>query len=184
MILPIVAFGDPVLRKKGDDITKEYPKLSDLIANMWETMYEAEGVGLAAPQIGESIRLFLIDASSFKEDEPELEDFKKVFINAEILEEKGKEWIFQEGCLSIPGVRENVKRNETVKVKYFDQEFREHIEEFSGLAARVIQHEYDHIDGILFTDKINPLKKQMIKRKLTDISKGIVKAGYRMRFSK
>lgn len=184
MILPIVAFGDPVLRKKGDDITKEYPKLSDLIANMWETMYEAEGVGLAAPQIGKSIRLFLIDASSFKEDEPELEDFKKVFINAEILEEKGKEWIFQEGCLSIPGVRENVKRNETVKVKYFDQEFREHIEEFSGLAARVIQHEYDHIDGVLFTDKINPLKKQMIKRKLTDISKGIVKAGYRMRFSK
>ena len=184
MILPIVAFGDPVLRKMGEDITKEYEGLSDLIENMWETMYGAEGVGLAAPQIGKAIRLFLIDASSFKEDEPELEGFKKVFINAEIIEEKGDEWLFKEGCLSIPGIRENVKRNETVKIKYLDEEFNEHIQEFSGLAARVIQHEYDHIDGILFTDKINPLKKQMIKRKLTDISKGIVKAGYRMRFPK
>ena len=184
MILPIVAFGDPVLRKMGEDITKEYEGLSDLIANMWETMYDADGVGLAAPQIGKAIRLFLIDASSFKEDEPELEGFKKVFINAEIIEEKGDEWLFKEGCLSIPGIRENVKRNETVKIKYLDEEFNEHIQEFSGLAARVIQHEYDHIDGILFTDKINPLKKQMIKRKLTDISKGIVKAGYRMRFPK
>jgi len=184
MILPIVAFGDPVLRKIGEDITNEYEGLSDLIENMWETMYGAEGVGLAAPQIGKAIRLFLIDASSFKEDEPELEGFKKVFINAEIIEEKGDEWLFKEGCLSIPGIRENVKRNETVKIKYLDEEFNEHIQEFSGLAARVIQHEYDHIDGILFTDKINPLKKQMIKRKLTDISKGIVKAGYRMRFPK
>tara|TARA_B100001094_G_C18065217_1_gene737109 strand:+ start:611 stop:1201 length:591 start_codon:yes stop_codon:yes gene_type:complete len=184
MILPIVAFGDPVLRKMGEDITKEYEGLSDLIENMWETMYGAEGVGLAAPQIGKAIRLFLIDASSFKEDEPELEGFKKVFINAEIIEEKGDEWLFKEGCLSIPGIRENVKRNETVKIKYLDEEFNEHIQEFSGLAARVIQHEYDHIDGILFTDKINPLKKQMIKRKLTDISKGFVKAGYRMRFPK
>ena len=184
MILPIVAFGDPVLRKMGEYITKEYEGLSDLIENMWETMYGAEGVGLAAPQIGKAIRLFLIDASSFKEDEPELEGFKKVFINAEIIEEKGDEWLFKEGCLSIPGIRENVKRNETVKIKYLDEEFNEHIQEFSWLAARVIQHEYDHIDGILFTDKINPLKKQMIKRKLTDISKGIVKAGYRMRFPK
>jgi peptide deformylase len=184
MILPIVAFGYPILRKKGDNITKEYEKLSELIANMWETMYGAEGVGLAAPQIGKAIRLFLVDASSFKEDEPKLEGFKKVFINAEIIEEKGEDWVFQEGCLSIPGVRENVKRNETIKIKYYDEEFRAFTEEFSGLAARVIQHEYDHIDGILFTDKINPLKKQMIKRKLTDISKGIVKAGYRMRFPK
>ena len=186
MILPVVAFGDPVLRKKGENISKDYDGLSELIDNMWETMYGAEGVGLAAPQIGKAIRLFVIDASPFAEDEPDagLEDFKKVFINAEILEETGDEWQFKEGCLSIPGVRENVKRNETVKIKYQDENFEEKIEEFSGLAARVIQHEYDHIDGILFTDKINPLKKQMIKRKLTDISKGNVKAGYRMRFPK
>lgn len=184
MILPIVAFGDPVLRKKGTDITKDYDGLTELIENMWETMYAAEGVGLAAPQIGKDIRLFLVDASPFEEDEPGLKDFKKVFINAEILEEDGDEWQFKEGCLSIPGVRENVKRQETIKIKYLDQDFKEYTEEYSGLAARVIQHEYDHIDGVLFTDKINPLKKQMIKRKLTDISKGIVKAGYRMRFPK
>jgi len=184
MILPVVAFGDPVLRKKGENISKDYEGLSELIENMWETMYGAEGVGLAAPQIGKAIRLFLVDATPFAEDESELDGFKKVFINAEILDETGEEWQFKEGCLSIPGIRENVKRNETVKIKYLDEEFKEHTEEYSGLAARVIQHEYDHIEGILFVDKINPLKKQMIKRKLTDISKGNVKAGYRMRFPK
>lgn len=184
MILPIVAYGDPVLRKKGSEISADYEGLNELIENMWETMYGAEGVGLAAPQIGKDIRLFLVDASPFEEEEPELKDFKKVFINAEILEEEGEEWQFKEGCLSIPGLRENVKRQETIKIKYFDENFKEYIEEYSGLAARVIQHEYDHIEGVLFTDKINPLKKQMIKRKLTDISKGNVKAGYRMRFPK
>lgn len=184
MILPVVAFGDPVLREVGIDISKDFDGLPKLIENMWETMYGAEGVGLAAPQIGKSIRLFVIDASPFAEDEPGLEGFKKVFINAEILQETGEEWAFKEGCLSIPGLRDNVKRQETIKIKYFDEQFKEHIEEYSGFAARVIQHEYDHIDGILFTDKINPLKKQMIKRKLTDISKGIVKVGYRMRFPK
>ncbi|MDG1516920.1 MAG: peptide deformylase [Flavobacteriales bacterium] len=184
MILPVVAFGDPVLREVGIDISKDFDGLPKLIENMWETMYGAEGVGLAAPQIGKSIRLFVIDASPFAEDEPGLEGFKKVFINAEILEETGEEWAFKEGCLSIPGLRDNVKRQETIKIKYFDEQFKEHIEEYSGFAARVIQHEYDHINGILFTDKINPLKKQMIKRKLTDISKGIVKVGYRMRFPK
>ncbi|MAW65470.1 MAG: peptide deformylase [Flavobacteriales bacterium] len=184
MILPILAFGDPVLRKKGELISKDYQELPALIENMWETMYGAEGVGLAAPQIGSSFQLFLVDASPFSEDEPELEGFKKIFINPEILEETGEEWQFKEGCLSIPGIRENVKRQQTIKIRYFDENFIEHIEHFSGLAARVIQHEYDHINGILFTDKINPLKKQMIKRKLTDISKGIVKAGYRMRFPK
>tara|TARA_B100001121_G_C18551944_1_gene555934 strand:+ start:205 stop:759 length:555 start_codon:yes stop_codon:yes gene_type:complete len=184
MILPIVAFGDSVLRKKGNPISKEFGELPNLIENMWETMYGAEGVGLAAPQIGLSLQLFLVDASPFSDDEPHLEGFKKVFINPEILEETGDEWLFKEGCLSIPGIRENVKRNATIKVKYLDENFSEHIEEFSGLAARVIQHEYDHINGILFIDKINPLKKQMIKRKLTDISKGIVKTGYRMRFPK
>ena len=184
MILPVVAFGDPVLREIGIDISKDYEGLPKLIENMWETMYGAEGVGLAAPQIGKAIRLFIIDASPFAEDEPGLEGFKKVFINAEILEETGEEWSFKEGCLSIPGLRDNVKRQETIKIKYFDEQFKEHIEEYSGFAARVIQHEYDRIDGVLFTDKINPLKKQMIKRKLTDISKGIVKVGYRMRFPK
>lgn len=184
MILPVVAFGDPVLREIGINLSKDYEGLPKLIENMWETMYGAEGVGLAAPQIGKSIRLFIIDASPFAEDEPGLEGFKKVFINAEILEETGEEWAFKEGCLSIPGLRDNVKRQETIKIKYFDEHFKEHIEEYSGFAARVIQHEYDHINGILFTDKINPLKKQMIKRKLTDISKGIVKVGYRMRFPK
>ena len=184
MILPVVAFGDPVLREVGIDISKDFDGLPKLIENMWETMYGAEGVGLAAPQIGKSIRLFVIDASPFAEDEPDLEGFKKVFINAEILEETGEEWAFKEGCLSIPGLRDNVKRQETIKIKNFDEQFKEHIEEYSGFAARVIQHEYDHINGILFTDKINPLKKQMIKRKLTDISKGIVKVGYRMRFPK
>ena len=184
MILPVVAFGDPVLREVGIDISKDFDGLPKLIENMWETMYGAEGVGLAAPQIGKSIRLFVIDASPFAEDEPGLEGFKKVFINAEILEETGEEWAFKEGCLSIPGLRDNVKRQETIKIKYFDEQFKEHIEEYSGFAARVIQHEYDHINGVLFIDKINPLKKQMIKRKLTDISKGIVKVGYRMRFPK
>lgn len=184
MLLPIVAFGDPVLRKVGTEVSPDYPGLNDLIENMWETMYGAEGVGLAAPQIGKSIRLFVIDASPFAEDEPGLENFKKVFINAQIIDEEGEEWQFKEGCLSIPGVRENVKRKDTVKIKYQDENFVEHEETFDGLAARVIQHEYDHIEGILFTDKINPLKKQMIKRKLTDISKGIVKANYKMRFPK
>lgn len=184
MILPIVAFGDPVLRKKGETITKDYDGLDTLIENMWETMYGAEGVGLAAPQIGKAIRLFLVDASPFADEEPELENFKKVFINPQILDENGEEWPFKEGCLSIPGIRENVKRLDTVTIRYQDENFNEFEETFSGLAARVIQHEYDHIEGVLFTDKINPLKKQMIKRKLTDISKGIVKVHYRMRFPK
>ena len=184
MILPVIAFGDPVLRKVGEDISSDFEGLSELIENMWETMYAAEGVGIAAPQIGKAIRLFVIDASPFSEEEPKLEGFKKTFINAEIVEESGEEWMFQEGCLSIPKVRENVKRYETIKIKYQDENFNTFEEEFSGLAARVIQHEYDHIEGILFIDKINPLKKQMIKRKLTDITKGIVKTGYRMRFPK
>ncbi len=184
MILPVIAFGDPVLRKKAEDISANYKGLSELINDMWETMYEAEGVGIAAPQIGRAIRLFVIDASPFSEDEPDLDGFKQVFINAEILDESGEGWQFKEGCLSIPGIRENVKRNENIKIKYLDENFKEKTEEFSGLAARVIQHEYDHIDGVLFIDKINPLKKQMIKRKLTDISKGIVKVNYRMRFPK
>ena len=184
MILPVIAFGDPILRKVGEEISSDFEGLSELIENMWETMYAAEGVGIAAPQIGKAIRLFVIDASPFSEEEPQLEDFKKIFLNAEIVEESGEEWLFQEGCLSIPKIRENVKRYEKIKIKYQDENFNTFEEEFSGLAARVIQHEFDHIEGILFTDKINPLKKKMIKRKLTDITKGNVKTGYRMRFPK
>ena len=185
MILPIVAYGSSILRNPCLDVDSSYKNLNVLIENMFETMYAASGVGLAAPQINRSIRLFIVDTTPFKDDEtPEHVVCKKVFINPKILSVSGDSWSFNEGCLSIPGLRDNVKRQETIKIKYFDEQFKEHIEEYSGFAARVIQHEYDHINGILFTDKINPLKKQMIKRKLTDISKGIVKVGYRMRFPK
>lgn len=189
MILPIIAYGNPVLRKVGDNITQAYPKLDVLIDNMWETMYNASGVGLAAPQIGLAIRLFVIDTTPFSEDEdlaPEeqkaLNGFKKVFINAKIEEETGEEWAFNEGCLSIPDVREDVKRNETIKISYLDENFNEKSETYSGLLARVIQHEYDHIEGILFTDKLSSLKKRLIKNRLSNISKGKINVDYRMRF--
>ncbi len=189
MILPIVAYGDPVLRKVGKEIDKEYPQLEKLIADMKETMYNAQGVGLAAPQIGKDIRLFLIDASPFADDEDlaeedrkVLESFNRVFINAKIIKEEGDEWAFNEGCLSIPDVREDVFRQEKITIEYQDENFEKHTEVLSGLAARVFQHEYDHIDGILFTDKLSTLKKRLIKKKLENISKGKIEAGYRMRF--
>ena len=189
MILPIVAYGDPVLRKVGKEIDKEYPQLEKLIADMKETMYNAQGVGLAAPQIGKDIRLFLIDASPFADDEDlseedrnVLKNFNRVFINAKIIKEEGDEWAFNEGCLSIPNVREDVFRQEKITIEYQDENFENHTEVLSGLAARVFQHEYDHIDGVLFTDKLSSLKKRLIKKKLENISKGKVNAGYRMRF--
>ncbi|NNF19046.1 MAG: peptide deformylase [Flavobacteriaceae bacterium] len=189
MILPIIAYGDPVLRKVGEEIDQEYPKLEELIENMWETMYHANGVGLAAPQIGLPIRLFLVDASPFAEDDElseeeraQLEGFKKVFINAEILEEDGDPWAFNEGCLSIPEIREDVQRNEQITIRYMDENFKQFEETFDGLLARVIQHEYDHIEGILFTDKLSSLKKRLLKGKLSNISKGKVNVDYRMRF--
>jgi len=189
MTLPIVAYGDPVLRKIGTPITAEYPNLVDLIANMKETMKKSFGVGLAAPQIGKAIRLFVVDASPFAEDEDLddkdrlfLQDFKKVFINAKILNEEGNKWAFNEGCLSIPDIRENVMRKEILTIQYVDENFIEHTDTFSGLAARVIQHEYDHIEGILFTDKISSLKKRLLKKKLENISKGKIKVDYKMRF--
>ncbi|MBN4070720.1 peptide deformylase [Olleya sp. AH-315-F22] len=189
MILPIVAYGDAVLRKKGEEITKDFPNLNTLIENLYETMYEANGVGLAAPQIGLPIRLFLVDTSPFSEDEElsedeikELKDFKCTFINAKIIEELGDEWIFNEGCLSIPNVREDVSRKPQIKIEYQDENFKTHIEEFSGLLARVIQHEYDHIEGVLFTDKISSFKKRLIKGKLSNISKGKIDVEYKMRF--
>lgn len=189
MILPVIAYGDPVLRKQAVPITSEYPKLSELIANMWETMYHASGVGLAAPQIGLPIRLFVIDASPFGEDEdlPEaernqLKNFKRVFINATIESETGKSWVFNEGCLSIPDIREDVTRLDTVTLRYLDENFKEHTEVYDGLLARIIQHEYDHIEGVLFTDKLSSLKKRLLKGRLADISKGKIKVDYNMRF--
>lgn len=180
MKLPIIAYGDPVLRKKAVDITKDYPNLSELITNMFETMYNANGVGIAAPQIGLSIRLFVIDLTD--KEEPELKDFKKVFINAQVLNEEGEKWDFNEGCLSIPDVREDISRHQNITISYFDENWKQHTETFSGFKARVIQHEYDHIEGKLFTDKLSPLRRAMLKSRLDSISKGAVKVDYRMKF--
>ena len=191
MIYPIVAYGDPVLRKEADDIPKDFPKLDEFIADMWETMYKAKGLGLAAPQIGESIRVFIIDATPFGEDPDEdddpkevefLKDFKRVFINPIIVEEEGDEWAFKEGCLSIPDIHEEVFRQERITMEYYDENWEFHTESFYGYAARVIQHEYDHIEGILFTDHLTALKRRLMKRKLQDISKGDIDVHYRMRF--
>lgn len=190
MILPIVAYGDPVLKKVGDEIDKNYSGLTELLENMWETMYAASGVGLAAPQIGKSIRLFIVDASPFadnEEDEPDLkakglENFKKVFINPIIEEETGENWAFNEGCLSIPKIREEVYRKEKITITYYDENFEFHEAIYDGYAARVIQHEYDHIEGILFTDHLAPLKRKLLTKKLTNISKGEIEVDYRMKF--
>jgi peptide deformylase len=192
-VLAIEAYGSKILRKMGADINEDYPNLDVLVENMFETMYNASGVGLAAPQIGLPIRLFIIDASPFAEPDDEgnvdekakgLEDFKKVFINAEITEESGVEWDFEEGCLSIPKIREEVSREEKIRIQYYDQNWEFHDEEYDGFAARIIQHEYDHIDGVLFTDHLKPLRKRLIQRKLKDISAGNVDINYRMKFPK
>lgn len=187
MILPIVAYGDPVLKKMGREINANYPNLKQLISDMFETMYHAKGVGLAAPQVGLSIRLFVVDASGFAEGEDKekyqhLKDFKKVFINPQIIEESGDEWDFEEGCLSIPGIREAVDRQPGVHLQYYDENFVFNDEKFSGIPARIIQHEYDHIEGVLFIDHLNPLKRRLLKRKLNDISIGKVEVGYKMKF--
>ena len=184
MILPIVAFGSPILRKKCSDISADYPEFDTILANMWETMYEANGVGLAAPQVNKGIRLFLIDTTPFFDDEDEINEVivKQAFINARILDESGEEWEFNEGCLSIPDLREDVSRKSTITIEYMDENFEKHTATYDGLTARVIQHEYDHINGILFTDKLTALRKRMIKGKLMDISKGKVNSTYKMRF--
>lgn len=191
MILPIVAYGSPILKREGEEIEEDFDGLDDLIENMFQTMYEANGVGLAAPQIDKSIRLFIVDASPFAEveegEEPDpkaegLEDFKKVFINPIIEEEEGEEWAFAEGCLSIPNIREEVMRKPKIKISYYDENWEYHEDEFDGYAARIIQHEYDHVDGILFTDHLSPLKKRLLKKKLTNIAKGDVEVKYRMKF--
>lgn len=191
MILPIVAYGDPILRKMGKEITPDFEDLSGLIDNMFETMYKAHGVGLAAQQIGKALRLFVIDAAPFADDEELSEEeieflksFKRSYINPVIIEESGEEWPFNEGCLSIPGVNEDVFRFETIKIQYQDLDFNTHEEILTGLAARIFQHEYDHIEGVLFTDHLSGLKKRLLKKKLENITKGIADAAYRMRFPK
>jgi peptide deformylase len=202
MILPVVAYGDPVLRKVGKDITPDYTGLKELIEDMFETMYAAPGVGLAAPQIGRDIRLFVVDsiyvlkkdeateeheapvdADDEEDDEFEGEEgIKKVFLNAKMLKEYGKKWHYNEGCLSIPGIREEVERLDSIVIEYFDENFVKHTEEYNGFTARVIQHEYDHIQGVLFTDKLNPIKKRFLKNKLDNITKGLVDVKYKMKF--
>jgi peptide deformylase len=188
MILPIIGYGDPVLRKVGEEITANYPNLSETITNMYDTMYNASGVGLAAPQVGIPIRLFVIDTTPFSDDDmseadqKKINGFKRTFINAKILNEEGEEWSFNEGCLSIPDVREDVYRKPIVTIEYCEEDFVMKTEVFDGLIARVIQHEYDHIEGILFTDKISSLKKRLIQKKLKNITEGKTFQDYRMKF--
>lgn len=192
MILPVVAYGHPVLRKMCEDIGPDYPELKKLIADMWETMYNSNGVGLAAPQINRAIRLFVVDTEQIVEnfdDEdrkeyPNEKPIKQVFINAHIIEESGEEWPYNEGCLSIPKIREDVYRHAKVRLSYMDEQFKEHEQEFDGITARVILHEYDHIDGKLFIDYLKPIKKRLIQKKLNDISAGKVKTDYRMMYAK
>lgn len=199
MVLPIVVYGDPVLRKVGEEIDKDYPGLDQFIKDMFDTMNNARGVGLAAPQVGKAIRLFIVDTSPFAESDEdddeeddeftpaqkkELEKFKKVFINARILHEDGTEWPFSEGCLSIPKIRENVIRLPNIEIEYYDEKFKKHVEKYNGVIARVIQHEYDHIEGKLFTDRISPFKRKMISGKLKDISIGKISADYKTKVYK
>lgn len=193
MILPITAYGMPVLRKVCRDISPDYPDLKKLLEDMWETLYYSNGVGLAAPQVNRDIRLFLVDSTQVfdnNEDDDEVQHYpdkpgiKKVFINAKILNYEGREWAYNEGCLSIPKVREDINRPETIVIEYYDEAFNKHTETFNGLTARVIQHEYDHIEGKLFIDYLKPLRKKMLQRKLNDISKGKVSVDYRMMFPK
>ena len=182
MVLPVVAYGSTILRKTAQDINPDYPELNDLISSMWETMYASSGVGLAAPQINKSIRLFIIDATPFADEDKQADGFKKVFINAHIVERIGDEWVFNEGCLSLPEIREDVSRPAKVRIKYLDENFEHHDDVFEGIIARIIQHEYDHLDGILFVDRLSNLRKLLLKRKLSDISQGKVQTSYKMKF--
>ncbi|MFT4753975.1 MAG: peptide deformylase [Salibacteraceae bacterium] len=190
MVLPIVGYGHPVLRQETDEIEQNYP-VKELIKNMFETMYNASGVGLAAPQIAEAVRLFIVDGSPFsdmedisEEESKQLSSFRKVFINPIIVEEKGEEWAFEEGCLSIPGVNADVIRKDTVVIEYYNEKWELLEETYTGLAARIIQHEYDHIEGVLFPDLVSPLKKKFLAKKLSRIVVGDVSASYKMKFSK
>jgi len=182
MILPIVAYGHPILKKVAREIPEDYPGLKDFITDMWDTMYQGDGVGLAAPQVNRSIRLITIDATPYKEKYPEVGEFKKVFINPMIYKAEGVEFSFNEGCLSIPGIREDVMRKPAISVRYLDEQFQEHDDRYEGTIARVFQHEYDHLDGFLFVDRISNLRKILLAGKLNDISKGKVDVDYKMMF--
>ncbi len=182
MILPIFAYGQPVLKKKAADINKDYPDLTKLIDDMWETMYHAQGVGIAAPQIGLAIRLFVIDSIQIMDDDKKEEGIKQIFINAIVVEETGDLWPYEEGCLSIPEIRGDVERTHKVRIQYYDENFVKHDEIYEGINARVIQHEYDHIEGILFTERLKPLKKKLIQRRLNDIKSGKVNVDYKLKF--
>lgn len=182
MILPIVAYGHPTLKKVAEEIGPEYPGLDQLIDDMFETMYTSVGVGLAAPQVNKSIRLFIVDATPYAEDFPEAANFRKVFINPVILREEGEEWSFNEGCLSVPNIREEIIRKPVITIEYQDRDFNMLEEKYSGLIARIIQHEYDHIEGTIFVDKVSPLRKVLLKRKLHDISTGNIDVAYKMIF--
>ncbi|MBL0182755.1 MAG: peptide deformylase [Chitinophagaceae bacterium] len=192
MILPIVAYGSPVLRKVCDDISPDYPGLEKFIADMWETMYNSNGVGLAAPQVNVPIRLFVMDSEQIflnqeedeKDEYPDAPGYKGIFINAHITKLNGEEWAYNEGCLSIPKIREDVYRNEEIEIEFVDENFQPHTKTFNGITARIILHEYDHIEGKLFIDHIKPLKRKLLKRKLDDISKGKINVDYRMVFPK
>jgi len=178
MIRTIYVYGSPVLRKVAQNITPDYPELETLIADMWETMKQSDGIGLAAPQIGLSIRLFVVDGTPLSEDDPSLKDFRKVFINAQITKRFGENVLYNEGCLSLPGLHEDVERPSKIEISYLDENFTEHLEVFEGMAARIIQHEYDHLDGILFTDRVSPIRKQLLRSKLNAIAKGKFSASY------
>ena len=179
MILPIYLYGQPVLRKETEDITADYPNLAELLDNMFQTMYNSDGVGLAAPQVGLPIRLFVIDATPMKEDFPEIDVAKRVFINPEIIEESEETIAYEEGCLSVPGIHEKVTRPTEVTVNYFDENFVEHTEKFTGFFARIVQHEYDHLEGHVFTDRVSPIRRQMISGKLQNIQKGKARCSYK-----
>ncbi len=180
MIYPIVVYGDPVLRKKAEPIAPDYPDLAGFLVNFWNTMYSADGVGLAAPQVGRSIRVFVVDASAGADEDPSLKEFKKVFINPQIIDTDGS-CVIEEGCLSLPEIRENITRPETVRIRYQDENFVEHEDTFSGFAARVIQHEYDHLEGRMFVDYLSPLRRKLMKNRLLNITKGKVTPSYKIR---
>jgi peptide deformylase len=182
MILAIVAYGHPTLRKIAAEVEPGHPGLQELIDNMYETMYQSEGVGLAAPQVNQSIRLFIVDASPYEKDNPDFKGFKKIFINPRIIEETGEEWSFNEGCLSIPEIREDVMRKPRIRIQYQDREFNSFDEIYDGIPARIIQHEYDHLQARLFVDRINPLRKILLKRRLNDIATGNIEVAYKMIF--
>jgi peptide deformylase len=184
MVLPITAYGHPVLRKVASEIDRDYPGLDQLINDMFETMYATRGVGLAAPQVNLSIRLMVLDATPYSEEDPQAEGFKRVMINPEIVDESGDEWLFNEGCLSIPEIREDVSRKPEIRIQYYDENWKFYDETFTGVMARIIQHEYDHLEGVLFVDKISSIRKMLLRRKLADISSGTIDIDYKMIFPK